>query len=71
MDDRQPKHRLFWALVILGASGLWAVQPASRWSAAIQISSVRIAFSFQSDTVRFRTFVSGNGHSFKPGSTES
>jgi hypothetical protein len=71
MDDRQPKHRLFWALAILGASGLWAVQPASRWNAAIQISSVRIAFSFQSDTVRFRTFVSGNGHSFKPGDTAS
>lgn len=71
MNGRQPKHRLLWALVILGTGGLWAIQPASRWSAAIQISSVRIAFSFQSDTVRFRTFVSGNGHSFRPEGTES
>jgi hypothetical protein len=71
MDDRQPKHRSLWALAILGASGLWAVQPASHWSAAIQISSVRIAFSFQSDTVRFRTFVSGNGHSLQPWDIES
>lgn len=62
MEAHQPKHRLLWALAILGASGLLIVQPASRWSAAIQISSVRIAFSFQSDTVRFRTLVSGNGH---------
>jgi hypothetical protein len=67
MEDTQPKRRLLWALAILGASGLWLFQPASHWSAAIQISSVRIAFSFQRDTVRFRTFVSGNGHSFKPG----
>ena len=71
MDGNQPKRRLLWALAILGASGLWAIQPASRWSGSIQISSVRIAFSFQSDTVRFRTFVSGNGQSFKPESTES
>ena len=71
MDGRQPKHRLLWALAILGAGGLLAIQPASRWSAAIQISSVRIAFSFQSDTVRFRTFVSGNGHSLASGDTES
>lgn len=71
MDDPRPKRRMLWALAILGASGLWAVQPASRWSAAIQISSVRIAFSFQSDTVRFRTFVSGNGHSLPVGNTDS
>ncbi len=71
MDDPQPKRRLLWALAILGASGVWAVQPASRWSAAIQISSVRIAFSFQSDTVRFRTFVSGNGQSLPSGDTDS
>jgi hypothetical protein len=71
MDGHQPKRRLLWALAILGASGVWAVQPASRWSGSIQISSVRIAFSFQSDTVRFRTFVSGNGHSFGSDDTAS
>lgn len=69
MDECRPKHGLLWALAILGASGLWAIQPVSRWSAAIQISSVRIAFSLQRDTVRFRTFVSGNGHFFEPDTT--
>jgi len=58
-------------LAILGASWWLLVQPASHWSGEIRISSVRIAFSFQSDTVRFRTFVSGNGQSLpKPGNND-
>jgi hypothetical protein len=64
MNDPAAKCKFLLGLAILGAGWLPAVQPASHWSGAIQISSVRIAFSFQSDTVRFRTQSSGNGHSF-------
>jgi hypothetical protein len=63
MKDTAANRKLLTVLVLLGASWVLFFQPASHWSAAIQISSVRIAFSLQSDTVRFRTPVSGNGHS--------
>lgn len=71
MDDRATNRKLLLVLAILGASWLLVVQPASHWSGAIQISSVRIAFSLEGDTVRFRTFVSGNGHSLIPRSEPS
>ena len=63
MKDPAANRKLLSALAFLGVSWLLFFQPASHWSAAIQISSVKIAFSLQSDTVRFRTPVSGNGHS--------
>ncbi|MGN6820201.1 MAG: hypothetical protein ACTHJR_16165 [Sphingomonas sp.] len=63
MKDTAANRKLLVVLAFLGASWLLFFPPASHWSAAIQISSVRIAFSLQSDTVRFRTPVSGNGHS--------
>ena len=58
MKDTAANRKLLTVLVLLGASWVLFFQPASHWSAAIQISSVRIAFSLQSDTVRFRTPVS-------------
>jgi len=63
MKDTAANRRLLTVLVLLGVSWVLFFQPASHWSAAIQISSVKIAFSLQSDTVRFRTPVSGSGHS--------
>ena len=64
MKDHAANRRFLLTLMLLGLGWLVCFQPASHWSGAIQISSVRIAFSFQSDTVRFRTLSSGNGHSF-------
>ena len=63
MDAPAANGRFLLVLAMLCASALLFVQTGSRWSGEIRISSVRIAFSLQSDTVRFRTFVSGNGHS--------
>jgi len=70
MDGSTANRKLLLGLAILGASWLLVVPPASHWSGAIQISSVRIAFSLESDTVRFRTFVSGNGHSLSSRGSE-
>ena len=63
MQDRAATRKLLSVLMLIGMGWLVFFQPASHWSGSIQISSVRIAFTLQSDTVRFRTPVSGNGHS--------
>ncbi len=63
MKEPAAKTNILQVLAFLGVSWLLIFQPASHWGATIQISSVRIAVSLQSDTVRFRTPVSGNGQS--------
>ncbi len=56
-------NKFLQVLAFLGVSWLLFFQPASHWGATIQISSVRIAVSLQSDPVRNRTPVSDSGHS--------
>ena len=63
MKDTAANRKLLTVLMFLGVSWVLFFQPASHWSGATQIPSVKIAFSLQRDTVRFRTPVSGSGHS--------
>lgn len=64
MKDPAVNRTLASVLLFLGLSWLLAFQPIPGWGGAIEISSVRIAVSMHSETVRFRTLLSGSGQSF-------
>jgi hypothetical protein len=62
MNDPTANRRYLAILAFLGVCWLLLFQPGRNWSGSLQISKVRIAFSLASDPVRFRTPLSGNGH---------
>jgi hypothetical protein len=63
MKDPAAIRRIATTLIFFAFICLLALQSPSGWNGEIRISSVRIVISLCSDTVRFRTIVSGNGQS--------